>query len=169
RHVRPPDWFEFRRLQDAAGGRIRLVTLAPEMPGALEFIQKLVDSGVVAALGHTAANAAQIRDAVAAGARLSTHLGNGCHAMLPRHDNHLWPQLAADELTASLICDGRHLPRDVVRCFFRMKPAGRVILTCDASPLAGLAPGRYREWDQDLEVQRDGNVVVPGTIYLGRS
>ena len=169
RHVRPPDWFEFRRLQDAAGGRIRLVTLAPETPGALEFIEKLVDSGVVAALGHTAANAAQIRDAVAAGARLSTHLGNGCHAMLPRHDNCLWPQLAADELTASIICDGQHLPRDVVRCVLRMKPPGQLILTCDASPLAGQPPGRYREWDQDLEVLPGGRVIVPGTSYLGGS
>jgi len=135
----------------------------------LGIIEKLTDSGVVVSLGHTAANATQIRDAVLAGARLSTHLGNGCSATLPRHDNCLWPQLAADELMASLICDGEHLPRDVVRCFLRMKHPGRIILTCDASPLAGLEPGRYREWDQDLEVLPGGKVVVPGTSYLGGS
>jgi len=168
-HVRPPDWEEFRRLQDAAGGRIRLVTLAPEYDGALEFIERLVASGVVVALGHTGASGGRIRDAVRAGARLSTHLGNGCHALLPRHDNYLWDQLASDELWASLICDGHHLPVAVVRCLLRVKTPARTILTCDASSLAGLAPGRYVEWDQEFEVLPHGKVVVAGTPYLAGS
>jgi N-acetylglucosamine-6-phosphate deacetylase len=168
-HVRPPDWDEFRRLQEAAGGRIRLVTLAPETTGALVFIEKLVASGVVVALGHTAASGPQIRDAIRAGARLSTHLGNGSHALLPRHDNYLWHQLAADELWASVICDGHHLPREVVRSILRVKSPARVILTCDGSPLAGLPPGRYHEWDQDFDVLPGGKVVVPGTTYLAGS
>src|SRR5215213_4076617 len=71
-HVRAPDLDEFRRWQDASGGRIRLVTLAPERPGALRFIEAVSLAGVVAAIGHTAATPAQIRDAIAAGARLST-------------------------------------------------------------------------------------------------
>ncbi|HYT87243.1 MAG TPA: N-acetylglucosamine-6-phosphate deacetylase, partial [Gemmataceae bacterium] len=169
RHVRSPDWDEFRRLQDAAGGRIRLVTLAPEQEGALDFIERLVASGVVVSLGHTAASGACIRAAVAAGARLSTHLGNGAHAMLPRHDNYLWEQLAEDRLWASIICDGHHLPPAVVRCIMRVKTPARTILTCDASPLAGLPPGRYREWEQDFEVHASGKVVVPGTSYLAGS
>jgi N-acetylglucosamine-6-phosphate deacetylase len=168
-HVRPPDWEEFRRLQDAASGRILLVTLAPEIAGALAFIEKLVASGVVASLGHTAATGPQIRDAIGAGARLSTHLGNGSHALLPRHDNYLWHQLAADELWASLICDGHHLPPEVVRCLVRVKSPARLILTCDASPLAGQTPGRYRLWDQEFEVLSGGKVVVPGTTYLAGS
>ena len=106
RHVRPPDWDEFRRWQDSAGGRIRLLTLAPELPGAIAFIEKLTAAGVVVALGHTAAKSASIQAAIAAGARLSTHLGNGSHAMLPRHDNYIWEQLAADEL-----CGEHHLRR----------------------------------------------------------
>jgi N-acetylglucosamine-6-phosphate deacetylase len=168
-HVRPPAWDEFRRLQDAAGGLIRLVTLAPELPGALAFIARLCETGVVVAIGHTAASGEHIRDAIRAGARLSTHLGNGSHALLPRHDNYLWYQLAADELWASLICDGHHLPREVVRCMLRVKSPARLILTCDASPLAGLQPGRYREWDQEFEVLPSGKVVVPGTTYLAGS
>src|SRR5437867_7491142 len=87
-HVRPPDWDEFRRLQEAAGGRIKLVTLAPEWDGALSFIEHLSASGMVVALGHTGARGTRIRDAIRSGARLSTHLGNGCHALLPRHDNY---------------------------------------------------------------------------------
>ncbi|HXG12991.1 MAG TPA: N-acetylglucosamine-6-phosphate deacetylase [Gemmataceae bacterium] len=168
-HVRPPDWDEFRRLQDAAGGLIRLVTLAPEHEGALAFIERLTASGVVVSLGHTAASGARIRDAIAAGARLSTHLGNGSHAVLPRHDNYIWEQLAADELWASIICDGHHLPPAVVRCIVRVKTPARTILTCDASSLAGLPPGRYEEWDQQFEVTPEGKIVVPGTSYLAGS
>jgi N-acetylglucosamine-6-phosphate deacetylase len=169
RHVRPPDWDEFRKLQDAADGRIRLVTLAPEHEGALAFIEHLAAAGVVAALGHTAATGPRIREAIAAGARLSTHLGNGCHASLPRHDNYVWEQLAADELWASIIGDGHHLPPAVVRCIVRVKTPARLVLTCDASPLAGLPPGRYREWDQDVDVLPTGRVVVSGTPYLAGS
>jgi N-acetylglucosamine-6-phosphate deacetylase len=168
-HVRPPDWEEFRRLQEAAGGHIRLVTLAPEWDGALPFVERLVATGVVVALGHTAASGARIRDAIKAGARLSTHLGNGCHAILPRHDNYLWEQLAADELWASFICDGHHLPPAVVRCILRVKTPARAILTCDASSLAGLPPGRYREWDQEFDVLPTGKIIVPGTSYLAGS
>lgn len=168
-HVRRPDWDEFQRLQEAAGGRIRLVTLAPEQEGALPFIARAAASGVVVALGHTAANGACIRAAIAAGAKLSTHLGNGCHALLPRHDNVLWEQLAADELWASFICDGHHLPATVVRCMVRIKTPARLILTCDASTLAGLPPGRYREWDQEFEVLPSGKVIVPETSFLAGS
>lgn len=168
-HVRPPDWDEFCRLQDAAAGKIRLVTLAPEWTGALRFIEQLVAGGVVVALGHTAASGACIRAAISAGARLSTHLGNGAHAVLPRHDNYIWQQLAADELWASIICDGQHLPAEVVRCIVRVKTPARTILTCDASGLAGLPPGHYRQWEQDFEILPQGKIIVSGTGYLGGS
>ncbi|MCS7020872.1 MAG: N-acetylglucosamine-6-phosphate deacetylase [Gemmataceae bacterium] len=168
-HVRDPDWDEFQRLQEAANGRIRLMTLAPERPGALRFIEKLTAAGVIAAIGHTAADPGCIRQAVAAGARLSTHLGNGCHAVLPRHDNYLWEQLACDQLWASIICDGFHLPPAVVRCIVRCKTPERLLLTCDASSLAGLPAGRYREWDTDIEVQADGKVALAGTPFLAGS
>jgi N-acetylglucosamine-6-phosphate deacetylase len=169
RHVRPPDWDEFRRFQEASGGRIRLVTLAPEHDGALAFIEKLAASGVVVALGHTAADGARIGDAVRAGARLSTHLGNGCRAVLPRQENPIWEQLAQDELCASVICDGWHLTPAVARCILRVKTPARAVLTCDASSLAGLPPGRYEEWGEVFEVLPDGKVVVPGTSYLAGS
>jgi N-acetylglucosamine-6-phosphate deacetylase len=168
-HARDPDWDEFRRLQDAAGGRIRMVTLAPERNGALPFIEKLTAAGVVVAIGHTAATGAQIRDAVTAGARTSTHIGNGCHAVLPRHDNYVWEQLACDELWASIIPDGHHLPATIVKCVVRIKGVRRTLITCDASSLAGMPPGKYREWDTDLEVLPGGKVVVSGTPFLAGS
>ncbi len=168
-HARDPDWDEFRRWQDAAGERIRMVTVAPERPGALPFIEKLTASGVVVAIGHTAATGAQIRYAVAAGARTSTHLGNGCHAVLPRHDNYLWEQLACDDLWASIIPDGHHLPATLVKCIVRVKGVGRTLITSDASSLAGSPPGKYREWGTDLEVLPSGKVVVSGTPFLAGS
>ena len=168
-HTRDPDWYEFRRWQDAAGGRIRMVTVAPERNGALAFIEKLTAAGVVVAIGHTAATGAQIRDGVTAGAKTSTHIGNGCHAVLPRHDNYVWEQLANDDLWASVIADGHHLPPAVLKCFVRAKGVERTLLTCDAGSLAGMPPGRYREWGTDLDVLPCGKIVVAGTPFLAGS
>lgn len=167
--IRPPNWDEFCRFQESAGGRIKLMTLAPEIDGALPFIELLTKSGVVVALGHTAATGKQIRDAVSAGARLSTHLGNGSHAFLPRHDNYIWEQLAADELWASIICDGHHLPPAVVKSILRVKTPARTILTCDASSLAGLPPGIYHDFGQKLEVLAEGKIVVADSGYFAGS
>lgn len=166
-HIRPPSWDEFRQLQQAAGGRIRLVTVAPEQPGALAFIERLTADKVVVAIGHTAASARCIRDAISAGARLSTHLGNGCHLLLHRHNNYVWEQLAADELWASLICDGQHLPPAMIRCFLRVKTPARVILTCDASSLAGVPPGRYHDLGQEVEVLPEGRIVTGTGLLAG--
>jgi len=168
-HARDPNWDEFQRWQDAAGGRIRMVTLAPERTGAMPFIEKLAASGVVVAIGHTAANGQQIRDAVAAGATTSTHLGNGSHAMLPRHDNYIWEQLANDGLWASIITDGHHLPPALVKCIVRVKGVGRTLLTCDAGTLAGMPPGKYTSWGTEMEVLPSGKIVVAGTPFLAGS
>jgi N-acetylglucosamine-6-phosphate deacetylase len=168
-HVRNPDPDEFRRLQDAAGGRIRFVTLAPERPGAIPFIEQLTAAGLLVSIGHTAASATQIADAVQAGAKLSTHLGNGCHATLPRHDNYIWEQLANDFLTASLIADGHHLPPAVLKSLIRGKTPERVILTCDAGTFAGSPPGVYSDWGGTVEVLPGGKIVVPGTPFLAGS
>src|SRR5262249_5038368 len=86
-HVAPAAVDDFQRRQEAADGQIALVTLAPEVDGALDLIEYLVATGVRVAIGHTAASAPQIADAIRAGATLATHLGNGCAEMLPRHPN----------------------------------------------------------------------------------
>ena len=161
-HIRPADWDEFSKLQAASGHRIRLVTLAPEVPNAVEFIHQAVASGVVVSIGHTAAEPQHIAAAAEAGATLSTHLGNGAHGMLRRHPNYIWEQLADDRLAASLITDGHHLPASVVKTVLRTKPAGRVVLTCDASGYAGCPPGLYHGESGDVEVLDDGRIVVAG-------
>ena len=94
--IRNPSWPLFEQLQEAAAGRIVLVTLAPERDGAIDFIRQATSAGVVIAIGHTAGSESVIRDAAAAGARLSTHLGNGIAAHLRRHPNPIWVQAALE-------------------------------------------------------------------------
>ena len=157
-----PSLAEFERLQSAAGGRIRLVTLAPEWPGSAEFIAAITRAGVQVSLGHTNANEAQIDEAVRAGARFCTHLGNGCPIQMHRHDNIVQRLLARDELTACFIPDGIHLPRAVLKNFFRAKPAGRVLFTTDAMAGAGAPPGRYTIGPHEIDVGVDGVARQPG-------
>lgn len=168
-HVIAASVGDFRRRQDAAGGRIALVTLAPEVPGVLPLIEHLAGTGVRVGLGHTAASPAQIAEAIAAGARLATHLGNGCAATLPRHPNPIWELLAADEVTASLIVDGHHLPPATVKAMVRAKTPQRIILVSDAIAAAGRAPGAYPIGGQMCDLAADGRVSLPGTPYLGGS
>jgi N-acetylglucosamine-6-phosphate deacetylase len=167
--VRPPSLDEFRAWQDAAGGRVRIVTLAPEWPGALPYIEAIVGQGVVAAIGHTAATSAQLRDAVSAGATLSTHLGNGCHEFLLRHPNYLWDQMAEDRLMAGLIVDGIHLDRGFLTTAVRAKGTARSVLVTDAAPPAVAPPGRYRFAAFDVDHTPDGRVVLAGTDCLAGS
>lgn len=161
-HIRPANWDEFQRWQEASGGRICLVTIAPETEGAIGFILKAVAAGIVISIGHTAAEPDDIARAVDAGATMSTHLGNGAHGMIRRHPNYIWEQLADDRLVAGLITDGHHLPASVVKCMVRVKGTANCIITCDASGLAGCPPGLYREPGLDVEVLEDGRVVVAG-------
>jgi N-acetylglucosamine-6-phosphate deacetylase len=165
-HCREPDWDEFCQFQTAAEGLIRIVTLSPEYADAPSFITRATASGVAVAIGHTSATSLQIRAAVDAGARLSTHLGNGAHRMLRRHPNYLWDQMADDRLMASLIVDGHHLPPEVVKCMVRAKTPQRCILVSDLSGLAGLPPGRYATQLCDLEILADGRLVIAGQDQL---
>jgi N-acetylglucosamine-6-phosphate deacetylase len=169
RWVRPPDLNEFLGFQEAAQGNIRLVTLSPEWPEAPGFIEKIVEKGVVASIGHTKASAAQIADAVSAGATLSTHLGNGADAVLPRHPNYLWEQLAEDRLAASFIVDGFHLPASFLNVALRAKGLERSVLVTDAVMPAGCAPGPYRLGEVDVELRDDGSVRLAGGSRLAGS
>ncbi|MDE3165475.1 MAG: N-acetylglucosamine-6-phosphate deacetylase [Acidobacteriota bacterium] len=167
--VRPPDFDEFRRWQDACGGLVRMVTLSPEWPGAPEYIERVTAEGVVAAIGHTAADAEQIGRAVRAGATLSTHLGNGAHQMLRRHPNYLWEQLAEDRLMAGFIVDGIHVGRAFLKTALRAKGIERSFLVTDAATPAGAAPGRYLLGEQPVELTAEGRVVLAGTDRLAGS
>lgn len=153
-HIRPPDWDAFLRWQEAAEGLIRIVTVSPEWPEAPDFISRCRAAGVIVSIGHTAATPEQIREAVAAGAAMSTHLGNGTHLILPRHPNYVWEQLAADELYGCMIADGQHLPPSLLKVILRTKQ-NRAILVSDAVSLSGMPAGAYR-------LHIGGEVVLTG-------
>jgi N-acetylglucosamine-6-phosphate deacetylase len=161
-HARPPNWDEFQLFQQAAEGNIRLLTVSPEYEGAPEFIRRVAESGVLVAIGHTAATSDQIRAAVDSGARMSTHLGNGAHPTIRRHPNYIWDQLAEDRLVASLIVDGHHLPPAVVKTMIRAKGLERVVLVSDITSMGGMPPGRYRTGLGELEVLPSGKLVPAG-------
>ena len=143
--------------------------LPGEVAGALSLVERLVSTGVRVAIGHTSASPQRIADAITAGATLSTHLGNGCASVLPRHPNVIWEQLAADALVASLIVDGHHLPPATVKAMVRAKGADRTILVTDATAAAGSVPGRYRVGAVECELGADGRVSLPGTPFLAGS
>lgn len=166
-HVRPPDLDEVTEWQRASSGLVGKITLSPHYDQAANFIRALVGQGILVAIGHTSATADQIHAAVSAGARLSTHLGNGAAAMLPRHPNFIWAQLASDRLNAGFIADGFHLPADTFKAMLRAKGLERCYLVSDTAALGGMPPGVY---DQPIggrvEVGSDGRLSVAGTPYL---
>jgi N-acetylglucosamine-6-phosphate deacetylase len=157
-----PSVAEFERMQSAAHGRIRLITVAPEWPGSAEAISAITKAGVHISLGHTNASEVEIDEAIRAGARFATHVGNGTPLQMHRHDNVVQRLLARDELVACLIPDGVHLPPFVLKNFFRAKPAGRVLFTTDAMSGAGAPPGRYRIGRFEIDVGADGIARNPG-------
>jgi len=175
RGAHPREWTreasldDFERRQEAAEGRIRLVTLAPEVPGTLPLVEHLVKAGVRVAIGHSGAAKDVITNAVSAGATMSTHLGNGCSDILPRHPNVLWTQLAEDRLVAGLIVDGIHLPPEMVKTMVRAKTPERVILVTDAVTCACCAPGRYRLGPLEVELSPEGRVWSPTSGTLAGS
>lgn len=166
-HVRPPSLDEFARWQAASGALVGLVTLSPHFSEAPGYIHALTAAGVHVSIGHTSATPEQVRAAVDAGARLSTHLGNGAAATLPRHPNFVWTQLADDRLTATFIADGHHLPADTFLAMLRAKSLERAILVSDAAALGGMLPGVYNAAiGGRVEVGADGRLGVAGTPYL---
>lgn len=162
-----PDFLD--RMIDAGGGRIALFTLAPELPGAIELIRRLAEKGICPSIGHSDATPADLEKAVAAGARMSTHLGNGSHQMLPRLDNYVQRQLADDRLSAGFIADGQHMPFCTLKNFLRAKTPARSILVTDATAAAEMGPGRHMLSGGMVEVTPEGRCSRPGEPNLAGS
>jgi N-acetylglucosamine-6-phosphate deacetylase len=165
--VRLPDWDEFMEMYNAANGKIIQVTVAPEMEGAQDFIKKCTDKGIVVAIGHHNANTQQVDLAVENGAQISTHLGNGCANTINRHRNPLWPQLANDNLTASIICDGFHLLPEEIKVFYKTKGPDKTIIISDVTSYAALEPGEYKtQTGETIELTEDGMLRYPAQNVL---
>jgi N-acetylglucosamine-6-phosphate deacetylase len=165
--VRPPDLAEYLRWQRASRGLVGMITLSPHDAAALDFVRRVASDGIHVAIGHTDAAPELLHSAAEAGAQLSTHLGNGIGALLPRHPNAIWAQLADDRLRATFIADGHHLPADTLKAMLRAKGLQRAILVSDSVALGGMPPGIY---DQTIggkvELTTDGRLGTLGTPYL---
>jgi len=166
-HVRKPVWNEFLELYKASGEKILLITVAPEVEGAYEFIRKCRELGIVVSLGHHNGTAGQIKQAIDNGAGLATHLGNGCANTVNRHLNPIWPQLADDRLKISFIADGFHLPPEMLQVFYKTKGAENIIITSDITSYAGLPAGIYKiKHGKTIEKTVDGNLrFSEGGLY----
>jgi N-acetylglucosamine-6-phosphate deacetylase len=157
------------RLREASGDRIGVITLAPELPGALDLIARASKAGICPSLGHTQASPEVLAEAVAAGARMCTHLGNGSHQVLPRLANYIQAQLADDRLTAGFIADGHHVPWYTLQNFLRAKTPERSVLVTDGVTAADAPAGRYRFGDSYVESTPQRRVQVPGHENLAGS
>ncbi len=170
RWMRRPDRDEFSRLQEWSQGGISILTLAPELVGAIDLIGYIRKNHTTRiALGHHLASRDTIRDAVIAGASLATHLGNGCPSLLPRHANLILHQLADEGLTAGLITDGNHVPEDFIRIVFKCKGANRVFIVSDSAPIAGLEPGLYTNMGIQVRLTSSGRIEQLDAPYLAGS
>jgi N-acetylglucosamine-6-phosphate deacetylase len=167
--VRKPDVAYLKELIDLAQGTVRLITIAADQEGADEVGRYASSHGVAVALGHHMANEQDLERLVAVGAKALTHLGNGVPALLFRHQNPVWAGLANDDLAATIIADGHHLPPSMLKTFLRTKGPGRCIVISDASPLAGLPPGEYRSMGALVRLQGDGKLFNPATGYMAGS
>jgi N-acetylglucosamine-6-phosphate deacetylase len=169
RFVRPPSIELFDRMMEWARGRVAILTVAPEVPGALELIRHVSSLGVVAAVGHHNADGDTLQAALDAGARLATHVGNGISAQIDRHNNPIWWQLACDDLFCSFITDGHHLPGPFIKTALRAKTPERAIIISDAVMLAGCPPGVYDFFGTAVELADSGRLFIRDTGYLAGS
>jgi N-acetylglucosamine-6-phosphate deacetylase len=166
-HIRPPSFEEFERWQKASGDLVGLVTMSPHFVNSGAYIAALSARGVHVAIGHTHASPDEIHAAAEAGAALSTHLGNGAHASLPRHPNYIWSQLADDRLTATFVADGHHLTKDAFVAMMKAKGVKRSILVSDSVGFAGLRPGNYRRADgAEVTLHPGGRLELRHSPYL---
>jgi N-acetylglucosamine-6-phosphate deacetylase len=172
-HLLAPDIATFNRLFEAAEGRIRLMTLAPELPGAVELTAHATARGVRVSLGHSNATAAEAQAAIHAGAVSATHTFNAMRALEAREPGILGTVLTADALYAELICDGIHVAPEMVKLFWQAKGAQRAILVTDAMSAAGMPAGEYRLGGFSVQVANGramaGGVLAGSVLTLDRA
>jgi N-acetylglucosamine-6-phosphate deacetylase len=143
-HLRAPDLAALRHLLMSGDETVRVVTLAPELPGGMDLLREVVSAGVIAAVGHTDATHEQARVAFASGARLATHLFNAMRSFHHREPGPAGAALADDTVTCELINDGIHVHEDAVRIALTTAGADRIAFITDATPAAGMTDGEFR-------------------------
>jgi N-acetylglucosamine-6-phosphate deacetylase len=158
-----PDIGVFDRLFDAAEGNVRLMTLAPELPGAIELAAHAISRGVRVSVGHSNATAAETRAAIAVGAASATHTFNAMRPLDHREPGILGTALSSDALFAEMICDGIHTAPEMVRIWWRSKGPERAILITDSMSAAGMPDGLYRLGSMEVQV-KDGKATAGAAL-----
>jgi len=168
-----PDIALFDRLYEAAEGHIRLLTLAPELPGATEFAAHATSRGVRVSLGHSNATAAETHAAIAAGAVSATHTFNAMRPLDHREPGILGIVLTTDSLFAELICDGIHNTPELVKIWWRCKGPERAILITDAMSATGMPDGAYQLGGFTVQVANGrasvGDVLAGSVLTLDKA
>lgn len=162
-HLRAPDINIFDRMLQAADGHVRLITIAPELPGATELVQHATGCGVRVSVGHSNATASETRAGIQAGAVSATHTFNAMRPIDHREPGILGTVLMSDQLFAELICDGIHMVPEMVRLWWRCKGPERGILVTDAMSAAGMPDGEYQLGGFAVQVA-DGRAVARGVL-----
>ena len=150
-----------RKYFDISEGFIKIMTFSADGDGAPEAVAEANALGIIPSVGHHMANYEQVRRAADAGAKLLTHLGNGCPNLLDRHHNPVFAGLAEERLTAMIITDGHHLPGELVRIIIRTKGVDKIIVTSDASSLTGFPPGEYGTLGNRAVLYPNGKLYNP--------
>jgi N-acetylglucosamine-6-phosphate deacetylase len=158
-----PSIATFDRLFDAAQGHLRLMTLAPELPGSAELIAHATKRGVRVSLGHSNATAAETRAAIASGAVSATHTFNAMRPLDHREPGILGTVLTDDSLYSELICDGVHSKPEITRLWWRAKGPERAILVTDAMSATGMPDGEYQLGGFAVQVA-DGRATRDGVL-----
>ncbi|MEX1137552.1 MAG: amidohydrolase family protein [Balneolales bacterium] len=164
--VQKPDIKFLDELYKWSEGNLKLITIAAEVEGSGALCNHAVKLGITVSLGHQMATETDLEKLAASGATSLTHLGNGLPGLLPRHKNPLWAGIANDDLKAMVIADGHHLPPSVLKTIIRTKGVSNTIVVSDASPIAGLAPGKYNTLGNDVVLEASGYLYNPQTGYL---
>jgi len=154
----------FDRMWQAAQGKIRLMTIASELPGAEELIRRATSLGVRVSLGHSNADTAAARAGIRAGAVTATHTYNAMRQFDHRDPGLLGEVLANDDLFAELICDGLHVHPDAVRIYWKSKGPDRAMLITDAMSAAGMPDGTYKLGELDVRVVNGKCVIGEDTL-----
>jgi N-acetylglucosamine-6-phosphate deacetylase len=160
-HLLAPDIATFDRLFEAAEGRVCLMTLAPELPGAVELTAHATARGVRVSLGHSNATAAETRAAIDAGAVSATHTFNAMRPLDHREPGILGTVLTDDSVYAELICDGIHTAPEMVKLWYRAKGPERAILVTDAMSATGMPDGEYQLGGFPVQVANGKAMTAP--------
>jgi N-acetylglucosamine-6-phosphate deacetylase len=155
-YTKEPDIDFLKKIQEWANGKIKILTIAAELPYADKLCKYATKTGISVFLGHQDAQLSDLERLADAGAKAITHLGNGMPNMVNRHDNILQYSLACDKLAATIITDGHHLPAHLIKTIIKAKGIDNIVVISDASPVAGMPPGKYQVLGNDAILEENG-------------